>query len=677
MRVSRAERATNYVILAAFAVFALWPILGVVVAALGPDDAAGGTVGAGVLGLHPENFVTAWNQGRFGSYLRTSLLVSSTVVVVSVVFSLLAGYALGTMRFRGATVLFYVFLVGIMMPSEAVLVPLYYDLRALGLTDTIWALLLPQVAQSVAFGTFWMRAWFRSANRSVVEAARLDGASTWRILWQVLVPLARPRSSRSPCSPSCGRGTSSSSPSSWSSPSRCAPRRSAWRSSRGSTRRASPSSRPVPASSRPRGRALPVPAAPLHRRDARRSSPGVGQGIPHHRQGLGSTMTTHVSRPRASARRVATLATTVALALTGAGAAAATTSGDHHGGGHSSRPPTGTTSAGKPVDLGALFIGAHPDDEAGSLSAYGQWGHDNHLRTGVVTVTRGEGGGNAVGPEEGPPLGLLREKEERSAVGRAGITDIFNLDEVDFYYTVSDPLTQEVWDHDEVLGKVVRVIRETRPEILFTMDPAPSPGNHGNHQEAARLATEAFTAAGDPRRFPEQIRTEGLRPFSPDKLMMRGSATAPTGEQCMAQLAPKDPTQTVYGVWAGATSPDGRTWAAVERDAQRQYASQGWAGFPDVPTDPTKIGCDVFRQVDSRVPFAEPGTAAAQRSWSALAGSTVHAPGTVPLGTGLRVDTDRFGVLPGRSFKATVSVTAPGRALPNASVALDVPDGWP
>ncbi|MBT9255544.1 PIG-L family deacetylase [Phycicoccus sp. MAQZ13P-2] len=387
-------------------------------------------------------------------------------------------------------------------------------------------------------------------------------------------------------------------------------------------------------------------------------------------------MTTHVSRPRASARRVATLATTVALALTGAGAAAATTSGDHHGGGHSSRPPTSTTSAGKPVDLGALFIGAHPDDEAGSLSAYGQWGHDNHLRTGVVTVTRGEGGGNAVGPEEGPPLGLLREKEERSAVGRAGITDIFNLDEVDFYYTVSDPLTQEVWDHDEVLGKVVRVIRETRPEILFTMDPAPSPGNHGNHQEAARLATEAFAAAGDPTRYPEQIRTEGLRPFSPDKLMMRGSATAPTGEQCMAQLAPKDPTQTVYGVWAGATSPDGRTWAAVERDAQRQYASQGWAGFPDVPTDPTKIGCDVFRQVDSRVPFAEPGTAAAQRSWSALAGSTVHAPGTVPLGTGLRVDTDRFGVLPGRSFKATVSVTAPGRALPGASVALDVPDGW-
>lgn len=192
MRVSRAERTGNYVILIAFAVFALTPVLTVLGAALGPDDAAGGVTSGGVLGLHPGNFAQAWDIGRFGSYLRTSLLVSTTVVVVSLVLSILSGYALGTMRFRGATVVFYLFLLGIMMPSEAVLVPLYYDLRALGLTDTLWAVVLPQVAQSVAFGTFWMRAYFRSSSRALVEAARLDGASTWRILWQVLVPLARP-----------------------------------------------------------------------------------------------------------------------------------------------------------------------------------------------------------------------------------------------------------------------------------------------------------------------------------------------------------------------------------------------------------------------------------------------------------------------------------------------------
>lgn len=192
MRVSRGERLANYAILIAFAVFALYPVLTIIVAALGPDDAAGGQVGPGVLGLHPENFARAWEDGRFGSYLRTSVLVSSVVVVVSVVLSVLSGFAFGTMRFPGSTVLFYVFLLGIMMPSEAVIVPLYFDLRSLGLTDTLWAVILPQVAQSVAFGTFWMRAYFRTSSRSLVEAARLDGASTRRILWSVLVPLARP-----------------------------------------------------------------------------------------------------------------------------------------------------------------------------------------------------------------------------------------------------------------------------------------------------------------------------------------------------------------------------------------------------------------------------------------------------------------------------------------------------
>ena len=192
MRVSRGERLANYAILIAFAVFAIYPVLTIIVAALGPDDAAAGQVGAGVLGLHPENFAKAWQDGHFGSYLRTSVVVSVTVVLISVTLSILSGFAFGTMRFPGSTVLFYVFLLGIMMPSEAVVVPLYFDLRTLGLTDTLWAVVLPQVAQSVAFGTFWMRAYFRTSSRSLVEAARLDGASTRRILWSVLVPLARP-----------------------------------------------------------------------------------------------------------------------------------------------------------------------------------------------------------------------------------------------------------------------------------------------------------------------------------------------------------------------------------------------------------------------------------------------------------------------------------------------------
>jgi raffinose/stachyose/melibiose transport system permease protein len=143
-------------------------------------------------GIHLGNFADAWSDGHFGTYLRSSAIVAVTVVVVAATLSILAGYAFGLMRFRGAELLFYVFLLGLMIPTEAVIVPLYYDFRDLGLTDTYWALILPQAGTSIAFGTFWMRAYFRSVPRSLVEAARIDGASSWLVLWRVLLPLARP-----------------------------------------------------------------------------------------------------------------------------------------------------------------------------------------------------------------------------------------------------------------------------------------------------------------------------------------------------------------------------------------------------------------------------------------------------------------------------------------------------
>ncbi len=113
-------------------------------------------------------------------------------MVVAGVFSVLSGYAFGLMRFRFQNVLFYVFLLGLMVPTEAIIVPLYYDFRDVGLTDTYWALILPQVAQSVAFGTFWMRTYFVSTPQSLIDAGRVDGASSWAILWRILVPAGRP-----------------------------------------------------------------------------------------------------------------------------------------------------------------------------------------------------------------------------------------------------------------------------------------------------------------------------------------------------------------------------------------------------------------------------------------------------------------------------------------------------
>ncbi len=186
MRTSTAERTLTYAILVLAAVLALYPIGLILVKAVQPD-----AVGAAA-GVDLGNFADAWDEGQFGSYLRTSVIVTVCVVLGATLLSSLAGYAFGTMSFPGSTALFYLLLLGLMVPSEAIVIPLYFQLRSVDLLDTYTALVLPQIAQSLAFGTFWMRAYFRSTSREVVEAARLDGAGHLRIFWSILLPMGRP-----------------------------------------------------------------------------------------------------------------------------------------------------------------------------------------------------------------------------------------------------------------------------------------------------------------------------------------------------------------------------------------------------------------------------------------------------------------------------------------------------
>ncbi|TCP54951.1 alpha-galactosidase-like protein [Tamaricihabitans halophyticus] len=324
--------------------------------------------------------------------------------------------------------------------------------------------------------------------------------------------------------------------------------------------------------------------------------------------------------------------------------------------------------------LDVLFVGAHPDDEAGTLSTLGQWNSDHDIRSGVVTVTRGEGGGNAVGTEEGPELGELREAEERSAVGRAGVTEVLNLDKADFYYTVSAPLTEQAWGHEDSLGKLVRLVRMTQPKVVITMDPAPTPGNHGHHQYAARLATEAYQAAADPSAFPGQLTEEGLSTWSVDRLFSTAAkGSADPGPGCEEGIRPEDPVDRIWGIWAGRTGPDGKTWAQVEQEAKRDYVSQGWGGFPDAPSDPAEITCDQFVQLDSRVPYR----ADAKGSEGMLGGALLDGGSGLPRGTGLTAEAERAKITAGTPTTVTVAATAPQRQpLRNAHVDLAVGEGW-
>lgn len=186
MKISTGERVANYVILVFFALFAFFPIGTILINSLGPQ------LGSAEPGPHWGNFLAAWNQGNFGPALARSLVVAALVVPVALVCSIMAGYAFGTMRFRGSTLLYYLFLFGMMVPSEAIIIPLFYTFRDLGMTDTLWAVALPQIAQSIAFGTFWMRSQFRAMPRSLIEASAIDGTGGMGTLWRILVPPMTP-----------------------------------------------------------------------------------------------------------------------------------------------------------------------------------------------------------------------------------------------------------------------------------------------------------------------------------------------------------------------------------------------------------------------------------------------------------------------------------------------------
>jgi raffinose/stachyose/melibiose transport system permease protein len=187
----RVDRTVTYAILVVFSVIALVPLAMIVLEAMHP---AGQLENGFSLpsGIHFDTFRQAWNVGHFGSYLASSMIVAVAVVVGATVLSVLSGYALGALDTPFRDWIFYLFLLGLVVPFEAMIVPLYYNFRDLGLTETYWALILPQLGLSLSFGTFWMRAFFLSAPRELVEAARMDGAGSLTVLWRVLIPLGRP-----------------------------------------------------------------------------------------------------------------------------------------------------------------------------------------------------------------------------------------------------------------------------------------------------------------------------------------------------------------------------------------------------------------------------------------------------------------------------------------------------
>ena len=179
-----------------------------------------------------------------------------------------------------------------------------------------------------------------------------------------------------------------------------------------------------------------------------------------------------------------------------------------------------------PVTGNFLQITAHPDDEDNSLLVMLSRGRG--FRTGLLTLTRGSGGQNEIGPELFEALGTLRT-EELMSMHRYDRTQQFFARAHDFGYSFSVEETFQKWDKEEVLGDVVRVIRTFRPEIITTLAQTGSGGGQ-HHQASARIAAEAFRAAADPTRFPEHL-AQGLHPWQAKKIYQRPARGEPSEEQ--------------------------------------------------------------------------------------------------------------------------------------------------
>ncbi len=143
---------------------------------------------------HPHwgNFVDAFRVANMGAIFSSSVLIVLAVVPVAVVIATMAGFGLGHLRMRGSQGVFLLFLLGLTLPFEGVIVPLYYEVRGMGLLNSRWAIALPLIGLYMPFAVFWMRAHFVNMPSSLSESAKIDGASVWQLFWRIHVPLAMP-----------------------------------------------------------------------------------------------------------------------------------------------------------------------------------------------------------------------------------------------------------------------------------------------------------------------------------------------------------------------------------------------------------------------------------------------------------------------------------------------------
>ncbi|HSY19679.1 MAG TPA: PIG-L family deacetylase [Candidatus Acidoferrales bacterium] len=205
-----------------------------------------------------------------------------------------------------------------------------------------------------------------------------------------------------------------------------------------------------------------------------------------------------------------------------------------------------------------LYVAAHPDDENTQLITY--FARGRNYRTAYLSLTRGDGGQNVLGGEFGSELGYIRTEELLAARRLDGGQQFFTR-AMDFGFSKDYRETLNIWDKDQVVADIVRVIRTFRPDVVVTRFSTVPGGTHGHHTASAVLALEAFKLAGDPKAFPEQL-TE-LQPWQPKRIFVNGRGEA-GGLQM--DISGNDPVS-------------GESFGAIAGRSRSMHKSQGFGNF--------------------------------------------------------------------------------------------------
>jgi LmbE family N-acetylglucosaminyl deacetylase len=217
-----------------------------------------------------------------------------------------------------------------------------------------------------------------------------------------------------------------------------------------------------------------------------------------------------------------------------------------------------------------LYIAAHPDDENTNLMAL--WANGSLYDAAYLSITRGDGGQNLIGPELGERLGVIRTEELLDA-RRIDHAKQFFTRALDFGFSKTAEETMHIWNHDKILADVVWVVRNYRPDVIVTRFSPEDEKTHGHHTASALLAQEAFSAAADPNRFPEQLAF--VKPWQATRLVWNTSPFFFTNRNL-----PFDPTGLTFLEAGGYNPLLGKAYTEIAAASISMHKSQGVGGLP-------------------------------------------------------------------------------------------------